>query len=474
MENLLYTRMNKGTCQQIHRASLQILERTGIDVHHDHAISILKKAGGEVEGKRVRLPADLVEWALSVTPREIILYDRLGNLALTACGGKAYYGNGSDCLFILDHKTGKRRKAVLEDVRQAVMLMHSLDQMDFVMSGFLPADVDPNIYDRYQMEIMLNVTTKPIVFVTPDFPGCQIAVEMCEVVAGGEENFRKKPFATCYINVTSGLVANQEALQKCIYLAEKGLPLLYIPLNAGGVNSPATTAGCMASMNAGTLLGIVLAQLVREGTPVAVPGWNGGPYNMKTMVGNYVLAEEQGVATSMGKFYDLPVFGLGGSTDSKLLDLQTAAEATLSLFTAHLNGANLVHDCGFMDAGMQGSLQLIALTNDLIAFIRAATKPVLVNEETLALDLIHELGPEGDFLASDHTFQHYRDPYYSTLADKRQYDDWLEQGGTTLEQRAADQVDEFLSGYQEVPLPEEIKQKLRDIVNREQERIDRK
>jgi trimethylamine--corrinoid protein Co-methyltransferase len=297
---------------------------------------------------------------------------------------------------------------------------------------------------------------------------------MCEVVAGGEENFRKKPFATCYINVTSGLVANQEALQKCIYLAEKGLPLLYIPLNAGGVNSPATTAGCMASMNAGTLLGIVLAQLVREGTPVAVPGWNGGPYNMKTMVGNYVLAEEQGVATSMGKFYDLPVFGLGGSTDSKLLDLQTAAEATLSLFTAHLNGANLVHDCGFMDAGMQGSLQLIALTNDLIAFIRAATKPVLVNEETLALDLIHELGPEGDFLASDHTFQHYRDPYYSTLADKRQYDDWLEQGGTTLEQRAADQVDEFLSGYQEVLLPEEIKQKLRDIVNREQERIDRK
>jgi trimethylamine--corrinoid protein Co-methyltransferase len=195
---------------------------------------------------------------------------------------------------------------------------------------------------------------------------------------------------------------------------------------------------------------------------------------MKTMVGNYVLAEEQGVATSMGKFYDLPVFGLGGSTDSKLFDLQTAAEATLSLFTAHLNGANLVHDCGFMDAGMQGSLQLIALTNDLIAFIRAATKPVLVNEETLALDLIDELGPEGDYLASDHTFQHYRDPYYSSLADKRQYDDWLEQGGTTLEQRAADQVDEFVSRYQEVPLPEEIKQKLRDIVKREQERIDRK
>jgi len=472
MDDLPYTRMNEGTCRKIHQASLQILEKTGIDVHDDRAIAIFKDAGAVVKGYRVCLPTDLVDWALSKVPREILLYDRLGEPALYASGGQAYYGNGSDCLYILDHKTGKRRKAVLEDVRQVVRLMDSLDQMDFVMSGFLPSDVDPNIYDRYQMEVMLNLTTKPIVFVTPDFKGCQIAVEMCEVVAGGEEKFREKPFATCYINVTSGMVANQEALQKCIYLAEKGLPMLYIPLNAGGVNSPGTTAGCMASMNAGTLLGIVLAQLVREGTPVAVPGWNGGPYNMKTMVGNYVLAEEQGVATSMGKYYDLPVFGLGGSTDSKVLDLQAAAEAALSLFTAHLNGANIVHDSGFMDAGMQGSLQLLTFANDLIAFIRAATKPVDVNQETLALDLIEELGPEGNYLASDHTFQHYREPYYSSLADKRQYDDWMEQGGTTLEERAADQVDDLLAAYQQISLSEEVQKGLGEIVRNEQARID--
>ncbi len=106
--------------------------------------------------------------------------------------------------------------------------------------------MDQNIYDRYQMEVMLNHTTKPIVFVSPDFEGCVSAVEMCEAVAGEAENFRRRPFATCYINVTSGLIANAEALQKCMYLARKGLPLLCIPLNAGGVNSPTTTAGCMA------------------------------------------------------------------------------------------------------------------------------------------------------------------------------------------------------------------------------------
>lgn len=472
MDQLPYTRMDKETCGLIHRASLEILESSGIDVHDDQARNILAQGGASVEGLRVCLPPDLVEWALSAAPREMVLHDREGKPALTASAGHVYYGNGSDCLYVLDHQTGQRRKAVLDDVRQAIKLMDTLDQMDFVMSAFLPSDVHPDIYDRYQMEIMLNLTTKPIVFVTPDFEGCQIAVEMCEAVAGGVQAFRDKPFATCYINVTSGMVANQEALQKCIYLAEKGLPMLYIPLNAGGVNSPTTTAGCMASMNAGTLLGIVLAQLVRAGTPVAVPGWNGGPYNMQTMVANYVLADEQGVATSMGKYYDLPVFGLGGSTDSKVLDMQTAAETALSLFTAHLNGANIVHDSGFMDAGMQGSLQLMVFANDLIGFIRAATKPVVVNEETLALDLIEELGPEGNYLASDHTFGHYREAYYSDLADKRQYDDWLSQGGSTLEERAAEQVQDLISSYQEKPLPEGIQKELAEIVRREQARVD--
>jgi trimethylamine--corrinoid protein Co-methyltransferase len=189
------------------------------------------------------------------------------------------------------------------------------------------------------------------------------------------------------------------------------------------------------------------------------------------MVGNYVMADEQGVATSMGKYYDLPVFGLGGSTDSKVLDQQCAAEAALSLFTAHLNGANIVHDSGFMDAGLQGSLQLMAIANDLIGFIRAATRPVEINAETLALDLIEELGPEGNYLAADHTFEHFRDPYYSLLADKRQYDSWLEQGGKTMEERAAEQVEAILSEHQPEPLPAKNQDRLGKIVAREQERM---
>jgi trimethylamine--corrinoid protein Co-methyltransferase len=350
--------------------------------------------------------------------------------------------------------------------------MDALPEIDFVMSAFLPEDVDARIYDRYQMEVMLNNTSKPIVFVTPDFEGCVAAVEMCEIVAGGADAFQHKPFATCYINVTSGMVANAEALQKCIFLAEKGLPQLYIPLNAGGVNSPVTTAGCMASMNAGTLLGIVLAQLVREGSPVAVPGWNGGPYNLQTMVGNYVLADEQGVPTSMGKYYDLPVFGLGGSTDSKVLDQQCGFEVTLSLMTSLLHGGNIIHDVGFMDSGMQGSLQIIAISNDILGFLRAATSGVVVNDETLALDVIEELGPTGSYLDHEHTLRHYREPYYSKLADKNQYSVWLKRGGKTMETRAAEMVDSILTVHQTDPLPAEVQRAIKKVVEREQAWVD--
>jgi trimethylamine--corrinoid protein Co-methyltransferase len=467
-----YARMGRQECEKIHVASLEILERVGIDVHDEKARELLVKGGAQADSIRVRIPEYMVERALDLAPKRMTLYDRHGQVAIRAWGYNTTYGGGSDCLNVLDHRTGERRGPVLRDVKEAATLMDALPEIAFVMSQFLPKDVDQRIYDRYQMAAMLNHTTKPIVFVSPDFEGCVAAVQMCEVVAGGAESFRQRPFATCYINVTSGLIANAEALQKCMYLAEKGLPLLYIPLNAGGVNSPATTAGCMASMNAGTLLGIVLAQLVREGTPVAVPGWNGGPYNLKTMVGNYVLADEQGVPTEMGKYYDLPVFGLAGCTDSKVLDQQCGAEVALSLFTALLHGANIVHDVGFMDSGLQGSLQLIAIANDLIGWIRAATAGVQVNEETLALDVVDELGPTGDYLSHQHTLNHFKEPYYSKLADKGTYSQWVDRGATTMEERAAEQVDQILASHRPDPLPADVQRDVNKIVAREQEWID--
>ncbi len=473
MTSAQYGRMGAVECRRIHMATLEVLERVGVDVHDRRARQILSDGGAGVDGIRVRIPEYLVEKALRAAPRRMTLYDRMGKVAIRACDYQTYYGGGSDCLNILDHRSGRRRLPLLTDVAQAATVIDALDELDFVMSMVLPSDVDPRIYDRYQMQVMLNHSAKPIVYVTPDFEGCRAAVEMCEAVAGSADAFRQKPFAACYVNVTSGLVANAEALQKCIFLAEKGLPMTYIPLNAGGVNSPATTAGCMATMNAGILLGVVLSQLVNPGTPVAVPGWNGGPYNLKTMVGNYVLADEQGVPTTMGKYYQLPVFGLGGSTDAKILDQQCGFEVTLSLTTALLHGANIVHDVGFMDSGLQASLQLVTMANEFIGFLRAATRGVTVDDETLALDVVEELGPTGNYLAHPHTMRHVREPFYSKMMDKGGYAQWEKNGKKRMEQLAAEKIDRILDTHQvQQPLTADVQKAVQEIVTRQQKWID--
>jgi trimethylamine---corrinoid protein Co-methyltransferase len=195
---------------------------------------------------------------------------------------------------------------------------------------------------------------------------------------------------------------------------------------------------------------------------------------LKSMVGNYVLADEQGVPTSMGKYYDLPVFALGGSTDSKAMDQQCSFEATISLMTALLHGGNIVHDVGFMDAGLQGSLQLIALCNDYLGFIRAMTRGVVVNDETLALDVVEELGPKGNYVGHEHTLRHYRETYYSKLADKNPYSVWMNHGATTMEARATKMVDDLLSKHKVAPLPQDVQQAIHQIVERQQAWINSK
>jgi trimethylamine--corrinoid protein Co-methyltransferase len=436
-------------------------------VHDEEALNLLVKGGARADGIVVRIPELLVLKALAVTPKNMTLFDQKGEIAIRAQGYNSYYGGGSDCLNVLDHRTGQRRLAVLQDVVEAQVVQDALPEFSFVMSAFLPSDVDGRIYDRYQMEAMLNYSTKPIVFVSPDFEGCALAIEMAEIVAGGVEAFQRRPFATCYINVTDGLIANREALQKCMYLAEKGLPQLYIPLGGG----PHSAGGGTAVEYAGVLLGIVLAQLVREGSQVVVPGWGGGLRNLKTMASTYCMADGQGLALAMAHYYGLPSFGMAGCTDSKVLDAQAGAEIGMNLVLQTLEGGNIIHDLGFMDSGLQGSLALMAICNDFVQWTRHATAGVDVTYEGLALDVVHEVGPGGDYLSHPHTLAHCRDACYPRLVDMLNYSRWVEQGEMDMAQRAAKLVDHILEEHQVEPLAPDIQRDVHAVVEREVRRI---
>jgi len=451
-------------CEKIHEASLEILERVGARLFFGDAIDLLKKAGAKVsDGNLVRMGRNPVEAALESLPKTVVLHNRSGDPVMPLDGSRCFYGPGSDCLNVLDFRTGERRKPLLADLREGVTLCDALPNVDFVMSMLIPNDVDETVADRYQMEAMLNYSIKPIVYVTYEFSGCVDAVAMAEAVAGGAEALREKPFIACYINAVSGLQHNKEALQKLMFLAEKNLPSLYIPCSTAAVTSPITPAGAVALDYAGVLLGVVLSQLVREGAPVVVPGLPQGTFDMRTMVTSY-CEPERIVPQAMAHFYGLPMFAIGGVSESKLCDQQAAAEAAMSLAVETFSGSHIIHDLGYLESGLTFSFQQLLLCNEIVSWLKAYTREIEVSDETLAVDLIASLGPEGDFLTTDHTLQRYAERWYPKNFERATFETWIEQGAKPFGARAAVEVEKLLAEHQPDLLPAIVLQKLREII----------
>lgn len=458
--------------EDIHLATLEIMSRTGCRIYEEEAVSLLRKAGADVsDGNLVRIPASLVEWAIRAVPPRFVLCDRNGNRVMPMETTKVYFGPGSDLLNIIDPRTGERRKSTMQDVFDSLKLVQALENIDFVMSMFMPWDVRTEISDRYQMEAMLLYCSKPIVFVTHDLSGCVDAVQMAAEVAGGMNELQRNPTVACYCNVTTSLRHNKEAVQKLLYMAEHGLPVLYIPSVMRGVSVPMTTAGAIALANACQLTGLVLTQLKREGTPVVRAG-SGNSIDMRTMVMTYAAPEvsrARVVATELAHRYHQSIFGTGGCTESKVFDQQAAVEAAQTLILSALSGSNLIHDIGYMESGLTGSLELLALCDDVIGWLKHLMAGIEVNEETLALDLINEVGPDGNYLATEHTLHHFREEFQPRFIDRHNYDDWLAQGGMVLGDKLKQKVLAIIEGPQELVVSEAVAAKVRAIRQRAEE-----
>ena len=286
------------------------------------------------------------------------------------------------------------------------------ENIDFVMSLFTPSDVEASIADRYQMATMLANTTKPIVYITMgDETANADAVAMAEAVAGGERQLRERPFVACYKNTLFPLVHNREAVRTLLDLAGKGLPCIYSPVSTAGTVAPMTVAGSTVVVNAGVLAGLVMAQLKREGAPYIAIGWAGEAMDMRTMVDVFAWPDHRGVYSSLLHWYGLPLWTLGGVTDSKLPDQQAAAETALTLMADAVIGGHINHNIGFIESAFTGSLTQVVLGDDIAGWIKAFVAPVDLSDEALGLDVIDEVGPGGLFLKHKHTRRHARDRF---------------------------------------------------------------
>lgn len=469
-----YRVLNREDCVTIHETSLEMLRRTGCRVEAPEALELLKAAGCFAEGQRVRIPNRLVKQALQSAPRKIVLYDRLGRRAMILEGANTYYGTGSDCPFTIDLESGERRESGKADVAAFARLVDALPHMDFVMSMGIASDANPHTSFVHQFQAMAENTIKPIVFTAHGIEDMRNIYDMAVAIKGGAEILKREPFLLLYSEPIPPQVHSAMGLEKLIFCARRHIPVTYPTGAMAGATAPATLAGAIALGNAETLVGLVIHQLAEQGAPF-VYGGNTSIMDMAT--GNFTYAApEFHVAFSayadMARYYGLPVWGLAGASDSKVLDAQAGLELGTQILMAELSGAQLIHDVGYLDSGLCSSLEMVCLGNEIASMAKRISRGIEITPETLAVDEVDQVGPGGHFLETQHTLNHFRSEFwFPEILTRLTFQEWRNRGGLTLTQRLKARVKEILAMHQPMPLSAEIRKRLERILQERERKI---
>jgi trimethylamine--corrinoid protein Co-methyltransferase len=449
--------LNDDQIEQIHLATLEVLERTGVQITHPHALALLDGAGARVAGGRVRIPSWMVEDAIRTAPSRVVLGRRGGERSVFLEGDKVWFGPSLDCVDYLDPVTNQRQRFVSDHCRVTSTVADALPNYAWAMTIGMADDVPADIADRVIARQVFTYCEKPLVFCCKDKNSTRDIYEMALLITGGEEHFRRAPTIAHYSEPISPLLHYDPAIDKLLFCAEKGIPLVYYPAPQAGSTAPATFAATIVQGSAESLSGLVLAQLARPGAPF-VYGAFATVMDMQTTVFSYGAPEISLMVAAMAQIaqhYRLPFFGTAGCSDAKYPDPQAAAEAAFSCLSSALSGANLVHDSGWLDHGSVASPAYIVLVNEILDMVKQYVGGIAVTEETLGVDLIDCVGPGGHFLGEAHTLAHFRDVWYSRLFDRSIHARWIEGGAKDFEERLRDQTLKAM-GHQPAPLPAEV------------------
>jgi trimethylamine--corrinoid protein Co-methyltransferase len=464
-----FSLLSESQIQDLHLGALELLRRTGIRFYHAGALEMLKAAGAFVsDGNLVRFPASLVEDAIASTPGRIVMCDRDGEPAVFLESTRVYFGTGSDCLNLLDPWTGEHRRFAQADVVDSYRLCDALPNIHFVMSNGLPSDVDSARSYDVQMALMLEHTTKPLVFVTDDRESCQRAIDMAAAVAGGHEALTEQQHILLYSEPSSPLKQSETAVDKLLLMADYQLPVVHSPGPLMGGTAPITMASGLVMSMAEILSGLVVHQLQRPGAPFV---FGAGLHHMdmssaQISYGSPEFQLTKAAVAELGRWYGIPTWGYAGCSDAKVMDEQAAVEATLSVMMARLTGANLIHDVGYMESGLTLSYEMILLTDELIAMSDNVMKGIDVSEESMMLDELHRTGPGGHFMDSKQTLKRFRDFWFPGLLDRKRREQWLAAGGQPLGQRLNGRVQEILKEHRARPLSQDQARGIQEVLAR--------
>ncbi len=440
--------LDERGCQKIHEAALTLLEEVGCAVLDPEALALLKANGVRVDGERARFGEALVERARSTAPARYTVAGRRPELDLhVGLGEPAVLASASGPPFAL--VDGEYRRGTLADLTAAVRLAHLSPNIDVLGYSVEPTDVPEERRPRVVAHLHATSSDKNCRYTVTSLDELRVATDVLEILYGAD--WHAQPRLWSVINTTSPLQFSADGAQVALRLARLGQPVLVAVCAMGGTTAPITLAGLLAVQHAELLVGLVLTQLANPGTPFLYGGTSSlsSMQSGALMIGAPAYWSLMEATVLLGHWLGVPVRAGGSVTDAHVPDAQAGIESALAMDTVLRTGAQYVlHAAGILSSFNCFSAEKFVIDDEVLSGIRVARRPIEVDDETLALDVVKTAGPGGTVLGHAHTRKHARDGARRTIMNRAPYETWRSQGGRDLAAVAGARVAELLGSYE--------------------------
>jgi trimethylamine---corrinoid protein Co-methyltransferase len=408
--------LSEAEIAAIHHATQDILAETGVKILSPHLCQLLKAKGLPVDEatQTVRFPKAILDAALASIPPRIEVFNRNGHPAFVLGDGVPKIAAGHNAVFWLDAATGKTRSSRIEDVARFTRICERLPQIDMIGIPVMPQD-GPKAADSllYAVKACSENSRKPIYFSTDSKRINRGCIELLRAAFAG--NLDQQVYGISQLSPTSPLFWEETVCEAILDTLETGVPLAILPEPNAGVSAPYTLAGLLTMNNAECLSGLAMIQILKPGHPVLYANsWT--TTDMRTgaaLVGSIETTICRIAAAQLARFYRVPSHTTAPNSDNHAHDEQNAWEKTFSLMAAVGAGHDLIVNCGMFATGMTCSDEQLLMDAEIAGMCRRLAAGVEVTPETIAADLIKQIGPQGEsYLMQDHTLERLRSTEY--------------------------------------------------------------
>jgi len=469
---------SKDELDSIHYATLQILQNTGIKVMNEQALEIYYSGGAEVERHDgfgiVKLPPYLVEDSAYFTPHTMVFEARNPDDDFIMEPNRVGFATFGGCINVVDPYTREIRRATKKDCGELIKVCDALDEIGVATRSVNSTDVPESAQSLHNLDAMLRNTGKHITLGADSVGSLEAMVDLASAAVGGRDVFEKRPIFSTSVCPISPLTLGSSACEVIMACARLGIGIVILPMALSGGTSSASLAGTLVSHNAEVLGTIVLAQLLKRGMPCTY-GSTSTILDLRfgtSAIGSPEYGMINAALVKIAQYYRLPCWVGGGASDSKEPDIQAGYEFTLSATLSALSGANVIFGSGVIEQGMTMDYAKLITDAEMLRMIHIARGGVAVNDETLSMEVIHEVGPGGAYITHEHSLRSMRSQSYAKLFDRRSREDWMEMTqGKSIRERAYEQAIDILENHEPYPLPDGASEEMQEIIRAFEDKV---